>query len=127
MDPSNLLSVAMRWLHLTSVVVIVGGAVHASFFSTAGKPVPGAPQRVLFALIALLGSGIFQLLNRMPVPPVYHMLFGIKFLLFLHIGAVTMLVNRPGVDDAKRSRMLLGVAISGLTTILISAFLRSIQ
>ncbi len=82
---------------------------------------------MLFALIALLGSGIFQLLNRMPVPPVYHMLFGIKFLLFLHIGAVTMLVNRPGVDDAKRSRMLLGVAISGLTTILISAFLRSIQ
>jgi len=117
----------MRWLHLTSVVIIVGGAVHASFFSTPGKPQPGAAQRVLFALIALLGTGIFQLMNRMPVPSIYHMVFGIKFLLFLHVGAVTLMVNRPGVDEAKRSRMLTGVAISGLTVILLSAFLRSIQ
>ena len=127
MDLSNLLSVAMRWSHLVSVVIIVGGAVHASFFSTGGKPSPGAAQRVLFALIALLGSGIFQLMNRMPVPPVYNMVFGVKFLLFLHIGAVTLLVNRPGVDDSKRNRMLTGVAISGVTVILLSAILRSIQ
>lgn len=117
----------MRWLHLTSVAIIVGGAVHASFFSTAGKPVPGAAQRVLFALIALLGSGIFQLMNRMPVPPVYHMVFGVKFLLFLHVGAVTLMVNRPGVDEAKRSRMLTGVAISGVTVVLLSTILRTIQ
>ena len=127
MDLSNLLSVAMRWLHLTSVVIIVGGAIHSRFFATAGKPVPGAAQRVLFALIALLGSGIFQLMSRLPVPPIYHMAFGIKFLLFLHIGAVTMLINRPGMDEAKRNRLTLGVAISGVVAILISAFLRSIQ
>ena len=127
MDLSNLLSVAMRWLHLTSVVVIVGGAIHARFFAVAGKPVPGAAQRVLLALIALLGSGIFQLMNRMPVPSYYHMIFGVKFLLFLHVGAVTLLVNRPGVEEAKRHRMLAGVAVSGVTVILISAFLRTIQ
>jgi hypothetical protein len=127
MDPSNLLSIAMRWLHLTSVVVIVGGAIHVSFFSTPGKPLPGSAQRVLFALITLLGTGIFQLVNRMPAPPVYHMIFGVKFLLFLHVGAVTMLVNRPGIDDAKRKRMLTGVAISGIAVVLLSAVLRSIQ
>ena len=127
MDLSNLLSVGMRWLHITSVVIIVGGAIHARFFAVAGKPVPGAAQRVIFALIALLGSGIFQLMNRLPVPPYYHMIFGVKFLLFLHVGVVTMLVNRPGMDEAKRHRMLAGVAISGLVIILISAFLRTIQ
>ncbi len=127
MDLSNLLSVAMRFLHITSVVVIVGGAIHARFFAVAGKPVPGAAQRVLLALIVLLGSGIFQLVNRMPVPAYYHMIFGVKFLLFLHVGVVTLLVNRPGVDEAKRHRMLAGVAASGVTVILISAFLRTIQ
>lgn len=127
MDLSNLLSVAMRWLHISSVVVIVGGAIYARFFAMAGRPVPGAAQRVLFALITLLGSGIFQLLNRMPVPAYYHMIFGVKFLLFLHVGAVTLLANRPGVDEAKRNRMFTGICISGLAAILISAFLRTIQ
>lgn len=126
MDLSNLLSVAMRWLHISCVVVIVGGAIHARFFAIAGKSVPGAAGRVLFALIVLLGSGIFQLVNRMPVPAYYHMIFGVKFLLFLHVGAVTLMVNRPGVDAAKRHRMLAGVAVSGVTVILISAFLRTI-
>ena len=117
----------MRWLHISSVVVIVGGAIFARFFAMAGRPVPGAAQRVLFALITLLGSGIFQLLNRMPVPAYYHMIFGVKFLLFLHVGAVTLLANRPGVDEAKRNRMFTGICISGLAAILISAFLRTIQ
>jgi hypothetical protein len=127
MDPSVLLSVVVRWLHITSAVVIVGGAIHARYFALAGKPVPGAAQRVLLALIVMLGSGIFQLINRMPVPVYYHMIFGVKFLLFLHVGVVTLLVNRPGVNEAKRHRMLAGVAISGVTVILISAFLRTIQ
>ena len=42
------------------------------------------------------------------------MLFGVKFLLFLHIAAVSMLLVKPGTPPEKRTRMLTGLAGLGV-------------
>ena len=63
---------------------------------------------------------------RMPVPKEYHMLFGVKFLLVLHIAAVSILLVKPATTPEKRARMLQGLAVSGILVIVISAALRAI-
>jgi hypothetical protein len=52
------------------------------------------------------------------------MMFGIKFLLGLHVFAIALLVGRTGVDEAKRARMLGGAMYSGLAVAALSAYLR---
>ena len=54
------------------------------------------------------------------------MLLGVKFLLFLHIAAVSILLVKPSTTPEKRARMLTGLAGSGAVLILISAALRAI-
>jgi hypothetical protein len=63
---------------------------------------------------------------RMPVPKEYHMLFGVKFLLVLHVAAVSILMVKPTTTPEKRARMLQGLAGSGILVIVISAALRAI-
>ena len=60
------------------------------------------------------------------MPKEYHMLFGIKFLLFLHIAAVSILLVKPNTTPEKRARMLTGLVVSGLSVILVSAALRAL-
>ena len=60
------------------------------------------------------------------LPPAYHAIFGIKFLLVMHVAAVMLVSAKPEVDNDKRARLLTGAAISGLVILLLSATLRSI-
>jgi hypothetical protein len=50
------------------------------------------------------------------------MVFGIKMLLVLHVFAVTTLATRP--DNARRTRQLTGIAISGIGIVILSVVLR---
>ena len=54
----------------------------------------------------------------------YHALFGLKILLALHVFAVAILIAQPG--NTKRNRQMFGAAVSGLTVILISNYLKGI-
>jgi hypothetical protein len=76
------------------------------------------------AVVAALASGIYNLLNKANVPAGYHMMFGIKMLLVLHIFAVAILLGKPGVDAAKRSRWAAGIVATGTLVVLLSAYLR---
>ena len=58
------------------------------------------------------------------LPPGYHMWFGIKMLLVLHIFVVGFLLTTPSGDDAKLRRWMGGIVYSGLAVILISSWLR---
>lgn len=76
------------------------------------------------AAVAIFLSGLYNLMTKVNTPKPYHMVFGIKFLLALHVLAVGVMAARANVDEAKRQRWLTGVSISGLVIVLLSAYLR---
>lgn len=130
------LSIFLLALHIVSAVTLVGGAIAWRFASIPGVRWLDAATRAkvenaaaaawrpvaLSAIGGLLVSGVYNLMHRPIQTPTFHMLFGIKMLLALHIFAVSILAMRP--DNAKRSRQLTGVVISGVVVLVISAAFR---
>jgi putative copper export protein len=136
--PPDILTVVMRWLHLTSMATLLGGMLYwrlilapaSETLSPETRQALGDKAASLFSPIVfasiggLLISGVFKYLTSPGHQPIYHMLFGIKMLLALHVFAVGILIVRPG--NPRRTRMLTGTVISGLFIVLLSAWLRHI-
>ncbi len=117
-----ILGVLLRWVHIGSVVILIGGIFYARFF--AGGLAPRFRPWMWGAMLALVGSGLYNLLSKEPLPPVYHMWFGVKILLVLHIFVVGLRVTTAPPGNPKPTRMLTGMAYSGLAVLLVSAWLR---
>lgn len=124
MDP-NVFTLA-RFLHIASVAVLVGGALCLRFVAR-GPIAAWSRPVVLTVILTALAGGLVNLITKAGLPSSYWTLFGVKFLLALHIFAVSLVLTKPDVDPAKRTRLLTGIAISGLVVILLSAFLRSMS
>ena len=134
----DVLSAIMLWLHLASIAILIGGLLYGSLVlrSMAGVAPPDVEQsitertaarfrpRVYVAIVALVFSGVYNLLSTPGHSTRYKILFGVKLLLVLHVFAVAILAVRPRVE--RRARMMYGAAISGLIVILLSAYLRRI-
>jgi len=110
-----LLHLAMRWLHIASVVVLLGGIFYARF--AVGDLAQGFKPMAYGAIGGILISGTYNFLSKQAYPPHYHMWFGIKILLVLHIFAATLLYRG-------KTRALTGIVISGAIVIAISGWLR---
>ena len=119
-----------RVIHIASAVLLLGGLCYAWNLSKYNllpeNPAYGFRPAVWSLVAALFLTGSYNLVNKLPVPKEYHMLFGIKFLLFLHIAAVSILLVKPNTTPEKRARMLTGLVVSGLSVILVSAALRAL-
>lgn len=119
-----------RVIHIASAVLLLGGLFYAWNLSKYNmlppNPAYGFRPAVWSLVAALFLTGTYNLVNKGPVPKEYHMLFGVKFLLFLHIAAVSILLVKPATSPEKRTRMLTGLAASGFAVILISSALRAI-
>jgi hypothetical protein len=140
MDPTlrAVLGVSMRWIHMTSVVTLIGGFIFARFAvapalatvaeperGSLGKKIVGNFRPLLYTiLVTAIGSGLYNYLNKPSYPPHYHMWIGIKFLFALHIFAVAVLYTIPDAEEVKRNRWLSGMIVSGLIIVAISAYLR---
>jgi hypothetical protein len=125
MDPiaGAVLSVFMRWTHILSVITIVGGLLYARIgVAPALEKLPAA-ERIAFGE-AVNVSGLYNLVTKTNIPPGYHLWFGIKMLLALHIIAVSILLARPSVKQERRNRMMTGVVITGIAVVALSAYLR---
>jgi hypothetical protein len=109
------LPLAMRWLHLASVIVLLGGLFYARF--VAGDLAAKFKPIAYGAMGGILVSGLYNLLTKVSPPPLYHALFGIKVLLALHVFAVVI------VYRGKR-RLLTGAVITGALILALSAYLR---
>jgi len=132
------LAVFMRWLHISSVVALIGGFIYARFgLWPSLSALPAGQDKVLVEttvvrtrallytiLATTLISGLYNYLTKASYPPYYQMIIGIKFLFVLHIFAVAILYTKPGAELAKRRRWLTGLVVSGLIVIAISADLR---
>jgi hypothetical protein len=135
------LAVCMRWIHISSVVTLIGGFIYARFALFPALAKVPEPMRgeigdravanfrpLLYTVMAtILGSGLYNYLTKPFYPRFYHMWIGIKFLFVLHIFAVAVLYTIPGAGEIKRKRWLTGMVISGLIIIAISGYLRWIS
>src|SRR5581483_4322906 len=129
------LLVAMRWIHVASVIVLLGGFVFARFVLAPALDGEGAPGRladriaarfrpILFTVVfTIAGSGLYNYVTKENYPPHYHMWMGIKLLLVLHVLAATLLYA-TSTDPARRRRQATGIVISGAIIVLISGWLR---
>jgi uncharacterized membrane protein len=130
------LSLLMLALHIICAVVLVGGAIAWRFASLPGVQTldPAARAKAenasamawrpwVFAAIAgVLITGIYNFIHRPVKTPTFHILFGIKMLLVLHVFAVWGIAAKP--DNPKRWRQLTGVVASGILILIISAAFR---
>jgi hypothetical protein len=113
------LPLAMRWLHIASVVVLLGGVFYARV--AAGEMLASFKPVAYGAIGGILVSGLYNFLSKSHPQPHYQMWFGIKMLLALHVFAATI-VYRPG-----KRRTLTGIVVSGALILLIAAYLRWIS
>src|SRR5271154_3231646 len=113
------LPIAMRWLHIASVIILLGGVFYSRV--AIGEMAASFKPVAYTAIGGILVSGLYNFLNKSTYPPHYHMWFGIKILLVLHIFAVVILY-RTG-----KPRSLTGVVISGAAIVAISGYLRWIS
>jgi len=128
----------MRWIHIASVVTLIGGFIYARFVlgpalgsvpASEGEAVGAAAVRsfrglLYTVLVTIVGSGIYNFATKASYPPGYQMWFGIKMLLVLHIAASAILYSVRSSNQAKRNRTALSITISGLVVIAISNYLR---
>ena len=126
------LAYLVHFVHIGSAVVLLGGIFYAWNLTKAGK-LPGSPAdgfrpSMLVSVALLLASGLYQFVTRLSggVPKFYHMIFGIKFLLFLHIAAVSIILVKPQTTPEKRARLLTGLVYSGIGVLLLGTALRSL-
>ena len=140
MDPTlrAVLAVSMRWIHVTSVVTLIGGFIYARYVlapALAGLPdsqranvhhrAIAAFRPLMYTVLAtVLLSGLYNYLTKPSYPPTYHMWIGIKFLFVMHIFAVAILYSIRDASEDKRNRWLAGLVFSGLLIFVISAYLR---
>jgi hypothetical protein len=113
------LPIAMRWLHIASVIILLGGVFYAR---VAIGEMAASFKPVAYTVIGgILVSGLYNFLKKPSYPPHYHMWFGIKVLLALHVFAATAMYRQG------KQRTLTGIVISGALIVAISAFLRWIS
>jgi putative copper export protein len=131
MDILDILNVTMRWLHISSMTVMLGGLLFLWVgFSENDGPVAAraaAAYRPLFlaAMGLVVASGIYNFLRKTGLSPAYHAVFGIKFLLVLHVLAAGFLATRA--SSPKRRRQAAGAAITGFIILALSAVLRKLS
>jgi uncharacterized membrane protein len=128
----------MRWIHIASVVTLIGGFIYARFVlapalasaapaerSSLTTAVQGAFRPLLFTVIAtVLISGIYNYATKASYPPSYHMWMGIKLLFVLHIVSSAILDSVRTPNAAKSSRTALWIVITGLIAIALANYLR---
>ncbi len=133
------INILMRFLHIVSVVTLLGGFIAwrlalipateplaTDMRTKLGNAVAAAWRPVFFTAVGgILISGIYNYMNKTGMPKAWHAVIGVKFLLVLHVFAVGFIVTGP--DNAKRSRQLTGILISGVVIVALSAVLRSLS
>src|SRR5712692_8903065 len=83
-----ILPMLTRWVHLSAIIVLVGGLCYARF--VVGDLSPRFRPLAYIAIGAILISGTYNLLSKPAYPAHYQAWFGIKVLLALHVFGVTI-------------------------------------
>ena len=143
-DGKFVLYVVLRVLHILSAIILVGGLFYSKTILVPAGVDPYAGQRQVWArwvglaTFFLVVSGLVNFMNIMttakaagtPLPSIYHILFGIKFLLGLFLMFLAAILSGK-TALAERFRHKLGSWLSvawttSLTIVILGALLRTI-
>jgi hypothetical protein len=134
----DLLTTLMRFIHIASAITLAGGIFYWRFvmdpstrrispedFTELEESAAHHFRPIVYTVMAtLVLSGLYNYLTKGPRSTLYHVLFGVKILLALHVISVTFLATAP--NNPRRARQLFGAAITAFTIVLISAYLKGI-
>ena len=134
----EILTAVMRWLHIVSMLSLLGGILYARFVmipaaaalspDARGVLEEGTAHRFRGIVFAALGglvlSGLYNYMVKPGHTPLYHALLGVKLLLAGHVLSAAIMATAP--HNPRRARQLFGAAISGLVIVAISAYLKGI-
>lgn len=144
-DEIDYVGLISRWAHILAAVVAVGGAVFARLAVLPALETLDANSResvlarirqrwskvLAGTILLLLASGLYNIVvsvRKFDLPPLYHALFGVKFLLALAVfGLASVLAGRSPAATKLRAnhrRWATIVAGLGLTIVLLSGVLR---
>jgi uncharacterized membrane protein len=141
------LDIVSRFLHILAAAWAVGSLVYTRYVLSPVVQAMGAEERnrllgrlserlrplALSSITLLLITGLYNFyrIYQAGIAPGYHMLFGIKVLLALHVFAMLGMLSKPPSGDprrdAKRSRLALGGLISAMVILGIAAYLRTLH
>jgi hypothetical protein len=126
MSFDDILGLVLRWAHVLSAIILLGGVIYARWVQQGMSDEAAARFRglAITTVVLLAVSGIYNLLNKARTPAPYHAIFGIKVLLALHVFAVAILLGKAGASAEKRLRWMSGIAVSGIVIALLSGYLR---
>lgn len=113
-------------IHIFAAMVLMSAPIQSVF----NRTVATLPrQRALIMSIILLFTGIQNFITVIGtgVPKGWHMWFGIKFLVGLHLIAINMLVANATMPETKKLRLLQGAGISGFVGILLAGYLNYLR
>lgn len=141
---TEVVGIVMRWAHIASMAVLLGGVAYARLVAFPAVDKAGGEDRpaifewlaaryrpLMYAAIGgLILSGLYNFLTHTGHTPYYHMWFGIKILLVLHVFAASVLAMKSSPatleNETRRIRRMTGIVMSGFLIVLISAYLRRI-
>ncbi|MGC8792118.1 MAG: hypothetical protein ACP5U2_01845 [Bryobacteraceae bacterium] len=122
---SELLRVLMRWVHVSSAAVLVGGMFYARYVADEVLA-PARPRLrwwVWSAVAGLAVSGLYSLRPGAGHSRYYWIWMLIKLLLAVHVF-VSAGVALVSTDEEQRRRRAASAAMAGLLVIGIAAYLR---
>ena len=131
MDIMDVLNVTMRWLHISSMTVLVGGLLFLWIGFNEGDGAVSARAAAayrplfFFASVLVIISGLYNFLHKTGLTPAYHAVIGVKFLLVLHVLASGFFATRA--SSPGRRRKAAGAAIAGFVILALSAVLRKLS
>lgn len=126
MDILFVVNTLLRWAHVAGAITVLGGLFRAQI---SGLHAADKYRNWLTAgALALVVSGGWQFVQKMSTAPRgWQIWIGIKILLGLHVIAVSLLLGRDGLSEAKRARMARGAVISGWIVVLIGAIVHNLK
>ena len=144
MTPDFFYHLLFRFIHISSVIALLGGIVYArqvlvptlnslpeDIRLDASSRAQKRYRNTLFTLLVLIvGSGFYNLLGGPKHSYAYQIWFGVKMLLVAHIISASILwITSPYGDvtvAGKSKHRLVSIVIAGLIVVFISAYLRSL-
>lgn len=95
-----------------------------------GQPIvaPLARNVVFSGIAALAVSGLYNMMTLMKgAPQGWHMWFGIKFLLALHVFAMIFMLTKADATPEKRKRWQMSALIGTAAVVVAGAYLRQLR
>lgn len=115
---------------ILAIHVLVGAILIAPGFYSILTRQPVAPlvrnTQLILALLSL-ATGLLNFFTRIGegVAKGYHMWFGVKFLLALHVISIAVIAAGANQTPEKRTSLLKGAAWSGAAVIILGVFLKT--